>query len=86
MADFRRMLRQALDALAPFGILQDDSKLDNYHGVGDRIMAVDLERVNEGLTDKILSFHIEFEIDELSERDEATQYCLWNDGLIAIDQ
>lgn len=86
MADFRRMLRQALDALAPFGILQDDSKLDNYHVVGDRIMTVDLERVNEGLTDKILSFHIESEIDELSERYEATQYCPWSDGLIAVNQ
>jgi hypothetical protein len=86
MADFRRMLRQTLDALALFGILQDDSKLDNYHVIGDRIMAVDLERVNEGLTDKMLSFHIESEVDELAERYEATQYCLWNDGLVAVDR
>jgi hypothetical protein len=86
IADIRRMLRQTLDALAPFGIMQDDSKLDNYHVVGDRIMAVDLERVNEGLTDKMLSFHMESEMDELAEHYEATQHCLWIDGLIAIDR
>ena len=86
VAEFRRILRQALDALAPFGILQDDSKLDNYHLVGDKIMVVDLERVNEGLTDEMLSFHIESEVDYLAKRYEATQYCLWDDGLIAIDE
>ncbi|KAL2758161.1 hypothetical protein ACRALDRAFT_1074870 [Sodiomyces alcalophilus JCM 7366] len=86
VADFRRMLRQALDALAPFGISQDDNKLDNYHVVGDKIMAVDLERVNVGLTPEIVSLHVDSTVKGLTQRYEDTQYDLWDSGLIAIDK
>jgi hypothetical protein len=87
LGDFRRMMRQALDAFLPFGILQDDSKLDNYHLVGDKIMVVDLERVSDGLTDKqFISSLIESEVKRLAQCYEEHQLCLWMDGFVTIDK
>jgi hypothetical protein len=87
MADFRRMMHQAMSAVAQFGMFHDDIKLDNYHITGDKIMVVDLERMNEGLTDKeYLDQLVKGAVDRLANRYEHTQYCLWKDGLIAIDQ
>lgn len=37
------MLHQALGALAAFSVSHDDTKLDNFHVVGDKIMAADFE-------------------------------------------
>lgn len=31
LGEFRRKVRQALTALSRFGVLQDDTKLDNFH-------------------------------------------------------
>ncbi|KAL2190507.1 hypothetical protein L209DRAFT_184802 [Thermothelomyces heterothallicus CBS 203.75] len=87
LGDFRRMMRQALDAFLPFGILQDDSKLDNYHLVGDKIMVVDLERVSDGLTDKqFISSLVESEVKRLAQCYEEHQTCLWMDGFVTIDK
>lgn len=81
------MMRQALDAFLPFGILQDDSKLDNYHLVGDKIMVVDLERVSDGLTDKqFISSLIESEVKRLAQFYKEHQFCLWVDGFVTIDE
>lgn len=44
-AELFRMLRAAFLALMSFNIVQGDLKLDNFHVVGDKIMAVDLEQV-----------------------------------------
>ncbi|KAK1749606.1 hypothetical protein QBC47DRAFT_354831 [Echria macrotheca] len=37
------MLLQSLRALASLGVIHDDSKLDNYRIVGDRIMVIDFD-------------------------------------------
>lgn len=84
LADFRRLVRQALDAFAPFGMLHADSKLDNYHLTGDRVMVVDLERVGEDLDGEELDFFIDSEVKHLAKFYENLQYELWKDGLIAV--
>lgn len=75
MADLRRMLHRALDAFAPFSVLPDDGKPDNYHFVSDKVMVVDLERVSDGLTDKK-------ELPRETLRGHATQDCFLDYGLI----
>lgn len=84
--DFRRMLRQALTALSQFGIVHGDEKLDNFHLTRDKIMVVDLERVNEEpLSDEQLDFGVKCTVEHLSYFYESNQYVFWEDGLIAID-
>jgi len=41
--EFRRLVRQALTALSRFGVLQDDTEVDNFHLTDGRVAAVDLE-------------------------------------------
>ncbi|KAK4442787.1 hypothetical protein QBC34DRAFT_363173 [Podospora aff. communis PSN243] len=41
--EFRLLVCQALTAMARFGVLQDDAKLDNFHLADGRVMVVDLE-------------------------------------------
>ncbi|KAK3373651.1 hypothetical protein B0T24DRAFT_529550 [Lasiosphaeria ovina] len=84
--DFRRMLSQALTALAQFGISHGDEKLDNYHLVGDKIMVVDFELVNDRpLTEKQLERNIGFTVEFLAEHYQRRQHSLWKTGLIQID-
>ncbi|KAK3373640.1 hypothetical protein B0T24DRAFT_271066 [Lasiosphaeria ovina] len=86
VADFRRMLCETVTTLSRFGIIQDDEKLDNFHFTGDKIMAVDFERVNDHrLTDEQLELNVKFAVDTLVRRYEDNQYCLWHDGLLQID-
>lgn len=86
MSDFRRLVYQAMDAFAPFGMLQDDNKLDNYHFIGDKVMIVDLERMNEGLTDReVLASLIRSEVEFLAKGYENIQYLFWSRGLVVID-
>ncbi|KAK0701107.1 hypothetical protein B0T21DRAFT_379317 [Apiosordaria backusii] len=86
VADFRRMLYQALTAVSQFRILQEDIKLDNFHHIGDKIMVVDLERVSEEpLSDEQLDLGIKYAVDSLAARYEDNQFCFWEDGLITID-
>lgn len=86
LAEFRRMLAQALTALSHFAILHHDVKLDNFHVARDRIMVVDLERVSDGpLSDEYLEVGIESAVDSLARHYESNQYCFWEDGLIMID-
>ncbi|KAL2757046.1 hypothetical protein ACRALDRAFT_1075753 [Sodiomyces alcalophilus JCM 7366] len=85
VADFRRMLSQALAAMSQFGILHGDPKLDNFHLTGDKIMMVDFESVSEEpLTDKQLEVGVESIVNFLAAGYEDNQYCYWDDGLIAI--
>ncbi len=84
--DLRRMMQQAVGAVGRFGRVHDDSKLDNYHVVGDRIMIVDLERMSEPVADQEhLDFLVRAEVDHVARRYEQTQYWKWKQGLISID-
>ena len=83
--EFCRLLRQALSALAQFQVLQDDDKLDNFHLVEDRIMAVDLERMQCGpWTEKQLTTNIDRTIKRLARFYETNKYCFWEDGYITV--
>jgi len=41
LGEFRRLVRQALTALSRFGVLQDDTKLDNSHPTDGRAVEFD---------------------------------------------
>lgn len=45
--EFRRLIKETLSDLAQVGALPDDTILENFHIVGDTIMAVDFEMVDE---------------------------------------
>ncbi|KAM7188715.1 hypothetical protein V8F33_010485, partial [Rhypophila sp. PSN 637] len=86
VADFRRMLHEALHSFAPFRILPEDVKLANFHYTGDKVMVVDLEMVSrQPLTDKYLKEETESMVNTLAESYEDNQFVYWEDGLIAID-
>lgn len=86
VADFRRMLFQALTALSQFGILQEDEELDNLHHVGDKTMIVGLEMVTQGhISEEELKLDVEGAVDDFATEYEDGQYCFWKDGLIAVD-
>ncbi|KXX77149.1 hypothetical protein MMYC01_207561 [Madurella mycetomatis] len=85
LADFRRLLCQALTALSQLRILQEDIKLDNFHLVDDKVMIVDLEKVSEEpLSDQDLDFGIKSAVDSLTTFYERNQYCFWKEGLVSI--
>ncbi|KAK0625125.1 hypothetical protein B0T17DRAFT_639555, partial [Bombardia bombarda] len=84
VADFRRMLHQTLIAFTQFRITLDDLKLGNFHLTGDKIMIVDLENLNEDLTDKDIDLFIRVATDFLTEEYESWQYQFWKDGHIEI--
>ncbi|KAG8405523.1 hypothetical protein J3458_022172 [Metarhizium acridum] len=50
--EFRRMMRDALTDLARFGVLPDDIGLENFHLVGDKVMAVDFEMVYDKFSEE----------------------------------
>lgn len=86
VANFRRMLHEALTTFAPFRILPEDVKLANFHYTGDKVMVVDLEMVSrQPLTDKYLTEEIESMVNTLAEFYEDNQFAYWEDGLIVID-
>lgn len=85
LADFRRLLYQALTTLSHFKILQEDVKLDNFHLTNDKVMIVDLEKVSEeSLSDEDLDFGIKSAVDSLAAFYERNQYYFWEEGLISI--
>lgn len=85
LADLRRLLNEVFASFVPFRILQDDTKLDNFHLVGDKIMCVDLEMFSEEpLSDKDLDFVIPCEVNRLVKFYEDHQYCMWKDGFVSV--
>ncbi|KAK4038136.1 hypothetical protein C8A01DRAFT_48193 [Parachaetomium inaequale] len=72
MPEFRRLLSQALTALAQFRVQPDDVKLDNIHLAGDRIMV-------------LLASDIKDTVDWMARLYEDTQYCYWDDGFISVE-
>ncbi|KAI8678817.1 hypothetical protein NCS55_00604200 [Fusarium keratoplasticum] len=66
--ELQPLLEETLTALVNMGVSHDDLKLDNFHLVeddrgGDRIMAVDLERVDMGLSEKQAAFAVKCAVD-----------------------
>jgi len=82
--EFKRLIHQALGAFSHFRITQDDVKLDNFHLVDGKIMVVDLESVNEDLSDEDFEFLVHCAVTSLSEFYERNQYGFWQRGLLKI--
>lgn len=85
--ELQPLLEETLTALVNTGVSHDDLKLDNFHLVeddrgGDRIMAVDLERVDMGLSEKQAAFAVKCAVDFLMQAYRAYLECLEHDGLL----
>lgn len=91
VADFSRAIRQCMAAVAKFGVTQEDVKLDNYHVVGDKVMAVDFEMVSdlncpqEHLVEETCNARTEDDAEDMAEEYERYQFSLWGKGIIAVD-
>lgn len=83
--DLGRMLHDAFTALAQFRISQNDMKLDNFHVVGDKIMILDLEMVNENVPSERLALFNKSHVDRLTEDYEHNQYRFYVNGDIMLD-
>ncbi len=86
--EFRRLIRQALTTLSRFGVLQDDTKLDNFHLTDGKVMVVDLEMTSnenqQPLMDEQLEFGINCTVDFLAKFYQDNQYCFWEDGILSV--
>lgn len=82
MADFKDMMTGTLTALVEFGMLPDDTKLDNFHLVGDKVMAVDLEMVCKVTSRESVATEVASVRDCLVKQYAANQRCFWEDGKI----
>ncbi|KAF5012145.1 hypothetical protein FDECE_1794 [Fusarium decemcellulare] len=84
--DFRAILDPALTALKNFGVSHDDVKLDNFHLVTengkDKIMVVDLERVDTHLSENDLDFATRSHGSWLIQQYRQHLDCLEFDGLL----
>lgn len=85
--ELQPLLEETLTALVNAGVSHDDLKLDNFHLVeddhgGDRIMAVDLERVDIGLSEEQAAFAVKCAIDFLMQAYKAHLKCLEHDELL----
>ncbi|KAH6622676.1 hypothetical protein F5144DRAFT_605223 [Chaetomium tenue] len=84
--ELRRRLNETLTALAEFRILQDDVKLDNFHVVGEKVVAVDFERLqNQDMHEDDIARDVKGTIDWLLRLYDGNQYCFWDDGFIKVD-
>jgi RIO-like serine/threonine protein kinase len=85
--EFRRLLFQALNSFAPFGITHGDNKLDNYHVTGDKIMIVDLEKIDDDSADEHERPAVnEAIVDFLSGHYQRLQNRFWEEGLIGPEE
>nr|UUW39084.1 hypothetical protein [Epichloe sp. LpTG-3]UUW39102.1 hypothetical protein [Epichloe sp. LpTG-3] len=80
MTEFRDMITATLTTLAEFGVLPDDTKLDNFHLVGDKVMAVDLETVSKVTSKEDVAAEVASVRDCLARQYAANQRCFWDDG------
>lgn len=75
---------EALTALSSREIAYDDTKLDNFHLVTDngrdKIMIVDLEIVDQSLSEDDLAFTMECEVNHLIRLYRMHLDCLQHDG------
>jgi hypothetical protein len=80
-----KLLRNALEALARYGVSHGDLKLDNLHLVRDnglRVMIVDLESVEDVVDPANSAFFVESDIDHILRIYRNHQECLIDDGLL----
>ncbi|KAH7272868.1 hypothetical protein B0J15DRAFT_543461 [Fusarium solani] len=85
--ELQPLLEETLTALVNAGVSHDDLKLDNFHLVendrgGDRIIAVDLQRVDMGLSGKQEAFAVKCAIDLLMQAQKVYLERLEHDGLL----
>lgn len=91
VAQFGRAVRECMAAVAKFGVTQDDVKLDNYHVVGAKVMAIDfemvsdLDRLRERLPEETYKVRAENNAKSITKQYEERQYSLWEQGEIAVD-
>lgn len=82
--DLRELVMEALTALTSMGVAYDDTKLDNFHLVTDngrdKIMIVDLEIVDQSLSEDDLAFTTECEMNHLIRLYRMHLDCLQHDG------
>ncbi|KAM3509016.1 hypothetical protein MY11210_006511 [Beauveria gryllotalpidicola] len=82
------LLHAALSALANYGIIHDDTKLDNFHlvdrGQTREVMIVDLERVEESSSREELDLSVTSSVSFLMENYHSHLDCLRHDGLLRI--
>jgi hypothetical protein len=82
--DLRELLTEALTALSSMGVAYDDTKLDNFHLVTDngrdKIMIVDLETVDQSLSEDDLAFTTESNVNHLIRLYRMHLDCLQHDG------
>ncbi|KAH0592312.1 hypothetical protein MHUMG1_09925 [Metarhizium humberi] len=76
--EFRRLIKDTLSDLAQLGALPYDNRLENLHIVGDKIMAVDFEMVDEVAS----ASQIQYLTDWLAELYGNRQQDLLNSGTI----
>ena len=89
-SEFRRLSADALGALAAWGILYDDLKLDNFlrlenHKGDSIIMIVDLEQVYEVESKEERLRRVEGDADLLAERYGKHLTCMRNDGFLPVE-
>ena len=84
--ELRPLLERALRALADYGVSHDDIKLDNFHlveeGNEDKIMVVDFERVDFGLSKEDFDFMVKANANQIMRWYKGHFKCLENDGLL----
>lgn len=84
--ELRPLLETALTTLADHGVSHDDIKLDNFHlvssGRGEKIMAVDLERVDVGLSQEDRDIVLRANVDQLVRWYRGHLECLKEDGVL----
>ncbi|KAJ4327747.1 hypothetical protein N0V84_001856 [Fusarium piperis] len=84
--DFRPLLEKALTSISKLGVNHDDSKLDNFHLVTengkDRIMIVDLEMVDTGLSETDFAFVTKANEDFVMRQYRQHLECMEHDGVL----
>lgn len=78
----RQMMRRVNGAFVAFGITQDDVKLDNFRVAGNKIVIMDLERMNVGLSMETAATHEKELVEDLSGRYMENRKCMEADGLL----
>ncbi|KAM6520135.1 hypothetical protein FALCPG4_013686 [Fusarium falciforme] len=84
--DFRPLLKKALTSISKPGVSHNDNKLDNFHLVTedgkDRVMIVDLEMVDTGLSEADFAFAAEASEDFLIQQYRQHLECMEYDGVL----
>lgn len=84
--ELRPLFEKALKALMDHGVSHDDIKLDNFHlvedGTEERVMVVDLERVDVGLEQEDRDIMLRANVNQLMRWYKGHLECLKEDGVL----